>query len=232
LRAIDKGAPITLLRIEQGPAPYQVYAKPNIREFSDLKGKQVILGGEKDITRVYFERMSTPKGLAPGSYDMVFAGSSGARLAALISGSVDATILAPPFSFKAKAEKFSYLPGAPDYAKGIPFVAFVVNTNWARANHSSIAKFLKAYAKGVDWFNDPANRKEAIDILAKKLSVDSDQAEKTYDVYVSLKAFDGSGAVNQESLGPLIEILKAQGDIKGPTDLSRFFKQDIIDAAR
>ena len=82
LRAIEKGAPITLLRIEQGPAPYQVYAKPNIRAFADLKGKLVSLGGNRDITRVYFERMAAANGLAPGSYDMVFAGSTAARMAA------------------------------------------------------------------------------------------------------------------------------------------------------
>ena len=227
LRAIDKGAPITLLRIEQGPAPYQVYAKPQIRAWAGLRGKQVILGGLKDITRLYFERMAASAGLPPGSCDLVFAGSNASRLAALVSGSVDAAILGPPFNFKAQDAKFTYLPAAPDYAKGVPFTDLSVNTDWSRTHHALIGRFLAAYAKGVDWFYDPAHREKAVDMLVRKLSVDRSSAEKTYDFYLALKAFDRAGAVTKDASIGLIRQMKKDGDIEGAADFSRFYRPDL-----
>ncbi len=41
---------------------------------TDLKGKMISLGGPKDITRIYVERMLAPHGVKPGEFDMVFAG--------------------------------------------------------------------------------------------------------------------------------------------------------------
>jgi ABC-type nitrate/sulfonate/bicarbonate transport system substrate-binding protein len=57
LRAIDKGAPVTLLRVETQIPPYSVYGKPGLTSLKDLKGKIISIGGVKDITRIYLERM-------------------------------------------------------------------------------------------------------------------------------------------------------------------------------
>src|SRR4051794_35856755 len=76
LRAIDKGAPISLLRIESAQAPYEVFAKPSIKTIAELRGKTIMIGGIKDITRFYLERMLVPNGVKPGDYDLVFAGAT------------------------------------------------------------------------------------------------------------------------------------------------------------
>ena len=112
LRAIDKGAPISLLRIESTQAPYEVFAKKSIAKLADLKGKTIMIGGARDITRFYMERMLTPNGVKPGEYDYVYAGATAQRYAALQSGSIDATILAAPFNFRARGDGFTNL-GAP-----------------------------------------------------------------------------------------------------------------------
>ena len=46
------------------------------------------LGGPKDITRIYVERMLAPHGIKPGEFDMVFAGATAARAQALLGGAV------------------------------------------------------------------------------------------------------------------------------------------------
>ena len=51
LRAIDKGADVAIIRIESGPAPYELYAKPQIKTFADLRGKTIMIGGIKDTLR-------------------------------------------------------------------------------------------------------------------------------------------------------------------------------------
>lgn len=73
IRAIDKGAAIAIVRIEMQAPPYALLAKPAIKRWTDLKGKTISIGGPKDITRIYLERMAGPNGLKPGDYDTVFA---------------------------------------------------------------------------------------------------------------------------------------------------------------
>ena len=131
IRAIDKGAPIAIVRIEMQAPPYALLAKPAIKSSSELKGKIISLGGPKDITRIYLERMLAPNGVKPGEFDMVFAGATSARFSALPAGAVDAAILLPPFNFQAEAAGFTNLGLTIDYVKDLPFAGTVVNRAWA-----------------------------------------------------------------------------------------------------
>ena len=66
IRAIDKGAPAAIVRIEvQGP-PYSLMSRPGIKSMQELKGKLISLGGAKDITRIFVERMLASAGVGPG----------------------------------------------------------------------------------------------------------------------------------------------------------------------
>ncbi|MFZ1094064.1 MAG: ABC transporter substrate-binding protein, partial [Xanthobacteraceae bacterium] len=76
MRAIGMGAPIAIVRVEIQAPPYALLAKPSIKTLADLKGKVISLGGPKDITRIYVERMLEPNGVKPGEFDMVFAGAT------------------------------------------------------------------------------------------------------------------------------------------------------------
>ena len=57
INAIDKGAPISIVRLEMQLAPYAVNAKAQHKKFEDLKGKIVMVDGPKGITKIYLERM-------------------------------------------------------------------------------------------------------------------------------------------------------------------------------
>src|SRR5690349_5143563 len=121
IRAIDQNAPISIARFEAQSPPYALVGKPAIKKLEDLKGKVISLGGAKDITRIYVERMLAPHGIKPGEFDMVFAGATAARASALLAGAVDAAILLPPFNFQAEAQGFTNLGLTVDYAPELPF---------------------------------------------------------------------------------------------------------------
>ena len=76
IRAIDQNAGISIVRFEAQAPPYALIGKPAIKKLADLKGKVISLGGPKDITRIYVERMLAPHGVKPGEFDMVFAGAT------------------------------------------------------------------------------------------------------------------------------------------------------------
>src|SRR5262249_48813907 len=57
IRAIDQRAALAIVRFEVQAPPYALLAKPTIKTLAELKGKTISLGGPKDITKIYVERM-------------------------------------------------------------------------------------------------------------------------------------------------------------------------------
>src|SRR5271170_1456880 len=180
LRAVGMGAPISIARIEVQAPPYDLVAKPSIGSIADLKGKLISLGGPKDITRIYVERMLAPNGVKPGEFDMVFAGATAARASALAAGAVDAAILLPAFNFQAVAKGFKSLGLTVDYVKDLPFSGVAVNNAWATANKATLEKLLRAQSKAVAWFENVNNRAEAVRILKTASGLTQDDVEKAY----------------------------------------------------
>ena len=87
MQAIDKGAPLAIIRVIGKSAPYALIAKPDIKTIDDLRGKTIASGSAVDITTVYLERMLAAHGLKKGDYDMISAGVAAARYAALMQAS-------------------------------------------------------------------------------------------------------------------------------------------------
>ncbi len=102
----------------------------------------ISLGGPKDITKIYVERMLAPHGVKPGEFDMVFAGATSARASALQAGAVDAAILLPPFNFHADAAGFNKLGLTVDYAPELPFSGTVVNGTGRRRTGTCVQRIL------------------------------------------------------------------------------------------
>ena len=91
-----------------------------------------------------------------------------------------------------------------------------------------MGRFLEGFARGVNWFYDPANREEAIEIFQKASKSERDDAVKTYDFYVAIKMFDPVGAIASPGLAALLADMKRDGDLEGSTDLARFFDPTLI----
>jgi ABC-type nitrate/sulfonate/bicarbonate transport system substrate-binding protein len=218
IRAIDKGAPVALARIVIQAPPYALLAAPEIKKIEDLKGKTIIVGGAKDITRIFTERMLEPHGLKSADYDYVFAGATSARFSALKSGAVAAALLTVPFNFYAETEGFTNLGFTFDYLPDMPFAGLAVNRTWAEANTDALKRFLAAYTKGVAWFDDPNNREAAIKIQMDTSKIARDDVEKAYVFLHDKNLFEPTGMVSKRKVGNVISALHDLGDL--PADFS------------
>jgi NitT/TauT family transport system substrate-binding protein len=221
LRAVGMGAPISIVRIEVQAPPYDLVAKPSIASIKELKGKVISLGGPKDITRIYVERMLEPNGVKPGEFDMVFAGATAARASALVAGAVDAAILLPAFNFQAEANGFRSLGLSVDYVKDLPFSGTAVNNTWANANKTTLVKLLRAQDRSVEWFEDEKNRTEAIQILRKASGLAEDDVKKAYDFFRNAHLFEPSGKVSRSKLANLAKAMESLGDLPTALDVDK-----------
>ena len=227
IRAIDQGAAISIVRFEAQAPPYALVAKSSIKSLKDLKGKVISLGGPKDITRIYVEKMLAPSGIKPGDFDMVFAGATSARAQALLGGAVDAAILLPPFNFQAEAQGFNNLGLTVEYAPELPFSGTAVNKAWAGKNEAILKRLLAAHSKSLEWFYDDKNREESIKILSAVSSLKPDDVSKSYDFFRKNSFFDRSGTISRKKMEALLDALQSLGDIQAKGNIERFVMQSV-----
>ena len=221
LRAVGMGAPVAVVRIDVQVPPYDLVAKPGITSMKDLKGKVISLGGPKDITRIYVDRMLEPSGVKDGDFDMVFAGATTARASALLAGAVDAAILLPPFNFQAEAKGFNSLGLTVDYVKDLPFSGTAVNVAWANANKETLEKLLRAKNKSIAWFEDEQNRDGALRILKSASSLNQDDVYKAYKFFRDGHFFEPTGKVSRAKLSALAKAMESLGDLPGALDVDK-----------
>jgi len=220
--AIDRGAPLRLMRLEIQLPPYAIEAKKQYKSLEDLKGKTVMIDAPTGITKIYFERMLAPHHVNPRDIDYLYTGATAARFNALMSGAIDATILLPPFSLRAEQAGYNNLGLVADYAKDLPFTGGAVNTNWAAKNPQVLRRFLAAHNNSVRWFLDPKNRQEAIEIMAAASKIDPEIVARTYDFLMSRPFFEATGQISRTKMGALLAALTQLGTLKGSTDPERY----------
>lgn len=231
IRAIDNGAPLAIVRIVVQAPPYDLVGDAALKGIKDLKGKIVSIGGPKDITRVYVDNMLKANGLEDKDVDYVYAGFAGARFAALQTKAVSATIVTPPFNYYATAAGFQILGHAVEFNKGLPFLGAAVNLGWAKANPGVVARFLAAFDKAVAFFEDPANRKEAIDIMTAAGKIKREDIERSYDYFRDGKYFAPTSKVSKAELGNLLEAMRQLNDLPHPVDIDKLVAPGITQVA-
>ena len=157
-------------------------AKPDIASIKDLKGKTICIGGLIDINRVYLERIMKANGLHDGEYDMTVVGNTAGRFAALKSGAVDATMLAPPVNFFAEDAGFHNVGMIMDYANDLPFSATDVSLAYAgKASRNTDQAARAPSTRASRGSTTLPTASEAIDILVREMKSPREPVERSYD---------------------------------------------------
>ena len=179
------------------------------------------------------DKVITGSGLHPEDFTYTFAGASGDRFAALLSGGVDAAILLPPFSFRATDEGFPVVADVQKFIPHFPFGGLAVRTAWGKSHPEIVTAFNKAYVQGVRWLYDPANKVRACQFLADITNSKVEDAQRTYDQYVvHLQLYSKTGRFAREDFALVIDTLVKTKQITPPAPSPEsLFDNHYADAA-
>jgi NitT/TauT family transport system substrate-binding protein len=217
VRAIDAGADVKVFTNSLAVATHSLLAAKDIKSVKDLKGKRVMTGGQGDITNIWWKAIAKHYSLDPEKdVQLLYLGSSGSRMSALLAGGVDATILSTPQSFKAAQEGMTDLGPVAPFLGEFPMMIWHVNEDWAKKNERLLVAFIKAHNKAVRYMSDPANRQEVSEMLAKASNSNLDDALKSWDISMKVHSFVSDGAVAASTVDRVTKSLLESGDIKGP----------------
>jgi NitT/TauT family transport system substrate-binding protein len=178
------GADVVYLAATMDVMSYQIVARPDMRRVQDLKGKRIGIsrfGASPDVA----VRMALRKlGLNPDTdVSIIQTGGSPERLAALLGGKVDATVLNAPFDRVAKNHNLVILADTGKLELAYFDTGIVTTRKFVKAHEEVVRQFMKVYVEAVSVFKTKKARTLAIASRYARVS-DTDALEEAYAYFV------------------------------------------------
>jgi NitT/TauT family transport system substrate-binding protein len=169
LRAAAKGADLKAIMYQTEKVTWYFVVHPSIKQVSDLKGKKIAVGligdSEDRFSTMFVER----GGLSANDITRIPMGtSSGARIAAIKSGSLQAAVLDPGGMIVAEKEGLHSLSFLGDLFP-LPFQGYVVTGKKIAENPGQIKRWVRAMVRSLMFLRE--RPEEAADIGIKKLQL-------------------------------------------------------------
>jgi NitT/TauT family transport system substrate-binding protein len=215
--AIEKGAKVKVVAANMEKIPYDIYARPEIKTGADLKGKTLgvstLTGG---TTLMVHEVLEKAYKLKENDYKLLVVGTSPERYAALKGGSVQASFMGPPFTFRAAKDGFRKLANFHEYLGPILFTTDFAHANYMKSNRAEIVRYLRAMIEATRWLYDPKNKEEALALHMKVLKSPRESAEEDYKYLVQdFQPFPRDGLVSKVSFDKTMELRAKEGIYQG-----------------
>jgi ABC-type nitrate/sulfonate/bicarbonate transport system substrate-binding protein len=218
LLALDKGANLVAVGLSTDRQPYRLMAAPTIKTIADLKGKKIGAASAIDIYTYVLKEILRKANLDPDKdVEWVVGGGQNQRLAAIMGGAIQAGLFSPPSDARLKGAGFNALAFTPDYYPNLTLSAQTVRRDWAQQNGDTLRHVLRAQAEAVKWLNDPSNKAQAIEILAKAINASPADAEDAYGYYIGQHVWPDA-CIHAPGLVNVVKIMHVTHQLKTITE--------------
>jgi NitT/TauT family transport system substrate-binding protein len=225
--AIAHGLPMKFIAPGFQTNPYTLVTVPGITDFSQLKGKTVLIGPKLDVTGITLTKMLKPHKMTMEDFNVVVSTSTTSRYAALSSGNVQAAMLNQPFDIVAESKGMHLIAAGHDYVKDWLFEGFAANTSWLAANRPTAVHFLRAIRKAIQW--GYAHPTEAAAVLTAVTNIDPEVGRKAYDLnWRQWHAFDPNLRFDLAGMRAVAEGAVGSGILTSVPELTTFYDPSLI----
>ena len=185
-----QGAKIKIIAGVINLLPYTFVVTSGIRSAELVKGKKIGIsrfGSNTDyVVRLALNHFS----LMPNDVQIIQVGGSQARLVALQSGAIQATVLSPEEALVAQKLGFGVLLDFIEKGIEFPHVNFVAREDYLESQAQTVKTFMKAYVETVRYYK--THRAEAVKkIMALSKLPERQMAEVVYDGSLRATPDDG-----------------------------------------
>ncbi|MGH7871714.1 MAG: ABC transporter substrate-binding protein [Candidatus Binatia bacterium] len=180
------GADVIMIGSIVNKGVQRVMARSEFKRPEDLRGKKIGVTRLGAASHLVLLIMLRGWNMTPSDVQTIQVGSSPAMMAALEKGGIDAAVLTEPTFFFAEDQGYRTLADLADM--DIYYLHSMIDTTRAylRTHRDLALRFMKGYVEGIAYFKK--NRKESIDVLAKKLRTAPAQTkylERSHTLYSS-----------------------------------------------
>jgi ABC-type nitrate/sulfonate/bicarbonate transport system substrate-binding protein len=177
----SKGAPVVIVATLENKLPMLLVSRPEIKEPQQLRGKVIGInrfGGSNDAAVLMAIKAWK---MEPKDISMLQTGGTAARMAALMSKKIDATVQSYPEIYQARRLGMNVLADIGDFGL-YTNTSNIVTRSYLQQNRALIKGFIKGQIEGMHYVK--TNREGSLRILRKHLQVaDPEAVEGTYEFF-------------------------------------------------
>jgi NitT/TauT family transport system substrate-binding protein len=208
VRAFQAGAALKIVAVNLQSPLFWLVSRPELKTFSDLKGKVMGTTSFGGVQHVAGLRMLRKGGLNPErDVTVVLAGDTQTQFHSLVSGAIQMAVLSPPTVILARDKfKLNVLANAVDEFPSFFQSGLAAAEKTVAEQKSLLRQLVRAQARANRFFFD--NEAGASEVIAKYLKVELPVAVESYRI--SRQAFSPTGVVSEKQIE---EFLKIDGGI-------------------
>jgi len=227
INAINQGADLVMISGSLNSFPYSFMAQKEIRKPEDLIGKKIgilaIGGATETATILALKAWKVPR----QSVTIFPAGDPVARIAALSTRAIDATVLSYPDINEAVRVGMHALADMSEMKEAsFPMNVMAARRSFVEKNRDAVKRYQQAYAEGTYQFIN--NRDKGMAVLAKWLrSKNSKTTEETYQYFA--KKFSFPTRVSQVGLRNTLELLSQKPGAKIDMKVNKYLDESTLD---
>ena len=173
VRSQIRGADTVIVASSLSKGLQRIMARPEIKSYQELKGRRIGITQYGSAAHLVLLLMLQKWNMRTDQVQILQVGSSPAMLASLDKGGIDAAVLTLPTFFVAEDRGYRIV--------GDPItmdIFYLQNTlestrGFLRKNRHGAVRFMRGYIEGIAYFKN--NKKESLDVLRKKLRIQSEQ---------------------------------------------------------
>ncbi|MGE3993924.1 ABC transporter substrate-binding protein [Pseudorhodoplanes sp.] len=207
---------------------YSFVTRGDIRSFNDLKGKRVGVSALKSMDGLWMDEVLKKNGVR-NEVEVVEIGGTSARYAALRANAIAGAWLGQPQDFKAISEGFRLLGYSTMAYDQLIWSSYSTSRKIAEKDPELIERFLAVQRKAHRWLYDPANKEEAIRILAEKSNTALKDAAATYDLWIGQESLSKNGEATSAGIQSMIGYLVAAGELKNTITVNQVFENKFME---
>jgi ABC-type nitrate/sulfonate/bicarbonate transport system substrate-binding protein len=197
---------------------YSLIAKPQIKDFADVKGKLIGLSLPVDTISISMRKLLALKGLDQADYRVKELVGSPVRAACLKSGECDAVPLGQPDDLIAVKEGYRRLGLSTEAVASFQFEVIAARRDFAQTHAPAIIGLVSALADAFRFIRDPAHRDDAVNAIVALTGTSDEIARATLALYLDPDrgVLPRQAEIDLSGLAQVIAFMGEGGTVKPP----------------
>jgi NitT/TauT family transport system substrate-binding protein len=214
-----RGLPVRIVLLGTMKPFWGLVVRPDVKSVQELKGKSMAVPGLLGSQHISAKLILKHYGLDPDRDIVYRVVETGARIAAMSSGSIDSSMMDYGEAFRAKKAGFKLLVNAADL-HGLLAGGLAVNVKKLREQPEQIKRVLKAMTQALKYVQE--NPEGTQQVMMNWLKLDRDMAADIYQM--AKNNYTKNGMIEESMLNSLVTAMLAEAGIKGvaPSQLTDF----------
>jgi ABC-type nitrate/sulfonate/bicarbonate transport system substrate-binding protein len=219
---------------ETGTPIYSLIARPEIKDFADLKGKTIGLSLPVDTISISTRKLMALHGIKEGDFKVKELVGTPARSACLKKNECDAVPLGQPEDFLLLEEGYRRLGVSTEAMSNFQFIVGAVRRSWASQNKEALVRYARALASSYRYMRAAHNRDEVVRLIVETTGTTETIARQTLGLYFEPErgVFPKAGEIDVKGFDEVLRVMAEAGELKPPIPpAGRFIDLQYLKAA-